>query len=113
MRSLASLSLLLGICFCQPAHCSSLLPAAHVLAFGNYGDGSVWITLDRPHDQPGCPGSCIELPPDGPANKSVLASAALALATGASVLVHVDGCIGLAGTFTGGRSGTAFGVNKP
>lgn len=113
MRSLASLSLLLGISLCQPAHCTSILPVAYVQAFGTYGDGSVWITLDRAHDQPGCPGPCIELPPNGPASKSVLASAALALATGASVIVQVDGCIGLAATFTGGRNGTAFGVNKP
>lgn len=113
MRSFASLSLLLGICICQPAHCSSVLPVAHVLAFGTSGDGSVWVTLDRAHDQPGCPGPYIELPPNGPANKAVLASAALALATGASVLVQVDGCFGLAGTFTGGRYGTACGVNKP
>lgn len=103
MRSLASLGLLLSICICQPAHCSSVLPSAHVLAFGTYGDGSVWVTLDRAHDQPGCPGPYIdELPPNGPANKSVLASAALALATGASVVVQVDGCFDLVGTFTGG-----------
>ncbi len=113
MRFLTFLAVLLGVSFCQPALCSSVLPAAHVLAFGNYGDGSVWITLDSAHDQPGCPGPYIELPPNGLANRSVLASAALALATGASVIVQVDGCIGLAGTFTGGRNGTAFGVNKP
>jgi len=113
MRVLTFLPLLLGISFCQPALCSSVLPGAYVLAFGNYGDGSVWITLDRAHDQPGCPGPYIELPPNGPANKSVLASAALALATGASVFVQVDGCKDRAGTFTGGRNGAAFGVNKP
>jgi hypothetical protein len=70
MRVLTFLSLLLGISFCQPALCSSVLPVAYVQAFGNYGDGSVWITLDRAHDQPGCPGPYIELPPNGPANQS-------------------------------------------
>jgi hypothetical protein len=105
------LSLLLSICICQPAHCSSVLPAAHVLAFGSYGDGSGWATLDCAHDQAGCPGPYIDLPPNAPANKTVLAAAALSLASGASVFVQVDGCSGLAGTFTGGRNGSAFGVD--
>lgn len=89
---------------------SSLLQEARVLGAGVYGDGSVWVTLDRPHDQAGCPGPYLEFPPGG-ATKSVLATAQLAIATGSTVFVQVNGCLSLAGTFTGVRNGSAFGIN--
>lgn len=112
-RALFRTLLLIGGCLPLPGFCSSVLPAAHVLGFGTYGNGNVWVTLDQSHDQAGCPSPFIELAANGAANKAVLAAAALAMATGATVFVQVDGCLGIAGTFTGGRDGAAFGVNKP
>lgn len=109
---LATLPLVIATLTPRVGYCSSVLPAAHVLAFGTYGNGNIWITLDRPLDQPGCSIAAIELPANGLANKTVLAAAAVAVATGASVFVQVDGCLGPAATFTGARDGTAFGVNK-
>lgn len=112
-RSLFRALLLIGGALPLPGFCSSVLPAAHALNFGTYGNGNVWVTLDQPHDQVGCPGPYIDLAANGAANKSVLAAAAFALATGATVFVQVDGCVGKAGTLTGARDGVAFGVNRP
>jgi len=95
------------------SHASSVLPAAHVLRFGTYGNGNVWVTLDQATDQPGCATPYLEFPVNGAANKAVLATAALAMATGATVTVQVDACLGPTGTFTGARNGTLFGINKP
>jgi hypothetical protein len=94
-----------------PAYCSSDI-TAHVKSFGTYGNGNVWIVLDSTIDEPGCSGPYMEFPANGAANKTVLASAALALATGASIVVKTDGCLGSATTFTGARA-AYFGANKP
>lgn len=94
-----------------PAYCSSAI-TAHVKSFGTYGNGNVWVTLDSTINEPGCSGPYLEFPANGAANKSILASAALALATGASIVVQTDGCLGNAATFTGAR-GAYFGINTP
>ena len=94
-----------------PAHSSSEINA-HVTRFGTYGNGNVWVTLDTTIDEPGCSGPYIELPANGAANKTVLATAALAVATGSSVVIKTDGCFGTATTFTGARP-AYFGVSKP
>ena len=94
-----------------PASSSSTV-TAHIKSFGTYGNGNIWVTLDSTIDEPGCSGPYLEFPANGAANKAVLASAALALATGASIVVQADGCLGSAATFTGARR-AYFGINTP
>ena len=94
-----------------PAYCSSAV-TAHVKSFGTYGNGNVWVTLDSTINEPGCSGPYLEFPANGAANKSILASAALALATGASIVVQTDGCFNSVPSFTGAR-GAYFGVKTP
>jgi hypothetical protein len=115
-RALTTLSLLALLAVPLAGHCSTPL-TAHVVSFGTYGNGNVWVTLDAATDQSGCSTPYLEFGANGVANKSVLAAAAIALATGSTVSVQVDGCLSTgqfgSGTFTGARNGTAFGVNKP
>ena len=110
------LALHLGILYVPLiGHCSTFINA-HVVNFGTYGNGNIWVTLDAATDQAGCSTPYLEFSVNGAANKSILAAAAIALSTGATVAVQVDGCLaagGSTGTFTGARNGAAFGVNKP
>lgn len=90
---------------------------AHITKFGIYGNGNVWITLDAATDQPGCSTPYLEFAANSVSNKSILAIAAMATASGAAVLVRVDSCLATGstgtGTFSGARDGTAFGIDKP
>lgn len=95
------------------SNASSVLTTAHVLAVGTYGNGNVYITLDQPLDQAGCPGPYIELPANNPNLKGVFAVAMLAKTTGAAVTVATDACYSTStSTFTGARAG-AFGLSTP
>jgi len=65
---------------------------AHVLNFGAYGNGNLYVQLDQTIDQAGCPLPNLELPSNGSVNKTVLAVLALAQATGSSIEVKTDVC---------------------
>ena len=113
-HTIPTLATLAALAFPLACQASTLLPAAHVVAVGTYGNGNVYVTLDQPLDQAGCAGPYIELPANGVANKTVLAVATLAMTTGAPVAVATDGCYSAnTATFTGARNGTAFGLSKP
>lgn len=110
----STLAVLIGMGAPLVCQSSTLLPAAHVIAVGTYGNGNVYVTLDQPLDQAGCATAYIELPVNGAANKTVLAVATTAMATGAPIAVQTDGCFSSnTATFTGVRNGTAFGLSKP
>jgi hypothetical protein len=107
LAAIASTTLLLS----QPGQCSNQV-TARVLNLGTYGNGNVFISLDQTIDEPGCSLPYIELPANGPATKATLATAALALATGATVKVQTDGCLNGQPSFTGARP-AYFQLNKP
>ena len=86
-------TLALAACTMLPASSfASSVIVAHVLNFGAYGNGNVYVLLDQSIDQAGCPQTSIELPASGGANKSILAVAAFAQATGTAVEVKTDTC---------------------
>lgn len=95
----------------QAGHCSSQV-SARVVNFGTYGNGNVFLTLDQSIDEPGCSMPYIELPANGPATKVTLATAALAVATNATIKVQTDGCLNGVPTFTGARP-AYFQINRP
>ena len=108
---ISTIAVLVGLAAPLASNASSVLQTAHVLAVGTYGNGNVYITLDQPLDQSGCPGPYIELPANSPGLKNALAVATLAKTTGAAVTVATDGCFSSnTSTFTGARAG-AFGLS--
>jgi len=98
---------------CNSAWCSSLI-RVNVVQYGIYGNGNVWVTLDRATDQDGCATPYLEFPANAPTNRALLSIAALAVATGRPIVLQIDGCMSTgsngAGTFTGIRNSTAFGL---
>ena len=94
-----------------PVHASGAV-TAHVLAFGTYGNGNVYVSLDQSISEAGCPMPYLELPENGAAAKAVLANAALALATGATITVQTDSCFNGVPSFSGARA-AYFVVNNP
>ncbi len=75
----------------SPCFASSSI-VAHVINFGTYGNGNVYVAFDQSIDEAGCPQTSIELPATSSANKAILAVAALAQATGKTIQVHTDIC---------------------
>ena len=102
-KFLAILSLLVASLVPPSGYCSSDI-TAHVLKFGTYGNGNVYLNLDQTIDEPGCSAPFLEIPANGPNSKAVLATAALSVATGTTVEIVTDGCLGTAPTFTGARA---------
>lgn len=82
---------------------SSTAVTAHVLNFGTYGNGNVYVSLDQTINEPGCSIPYIELPANGAAARAVLANAALAVALGVTITVQTDGCFNGVPSFTGAR----------
>lgn len=111
LPKLVSLSLCLGTAL--GAHASTLLSSAHVIATGTYGNGNVYITLDQPLDQAGCPGPYIEIRANNPALKAVLAVATIAITTGNPVIAATDDCFSNNTASFSGARGAAFGLAKP
>ena len=97
------LSLFVVMVFAALPGYSSSAVTAHVLSFGTYGNGNVYVALDQTINQPSCSIPYIEIPANGPAAKAVLANAALAVATGATVTVQTDSCLGGVPSFSGDR----------
>lgn len=83
---------------------------AHVLEYGVYGNGNVYVKLDNTIDQMGCNSQYLELPA-GEVAKQVLGVAAIAAVTGSAVRVMADNCYGGLPSFAGQR-GSYFVVNK-
>jgi hypothetical protein len=79
---------------------------------GTYGNGNIYLTLDKPIDEAGCSMPYIELPANAPALKALLATATLAIATNATVEVKTDGCLNGVPSFVGTRT-SYFTLNKP
>jgi len=109
-RLLASAILTLTLLIPALSHGSSAV-VAHVLTVGAYGNGNVYIALDQTIDEPGCAIAYVELPANGPAVKAVLATATLAVATGATITVKTDSCYNGSPSFSGARPAW-FVVNK-
>lgn len=84
---------------------------ARVLKVGTYGNGNLYIALDKTVDEQGCSLAYIELPANSPALKAVLATASLAIATSATVEIKTDACFNGMPSFSGERSGY-FVLNK-
>lgn len=89
---------------------SSMLTLTHVIGVGVYGDGSVWVILDKNTDQYGCANGSLEVAASNPVAKTVLAIATAAYTSKETIVVQVDSCLNGAGTFSGARNGTAFGL---
>jgi hypothetical protein len=76
---------------------------AHVLEVGTYGNGNVFIRLDQSIPETNCPNPYIELPAAAPAARNAIATATMAVATGAAVKVVTDGCLNGVPSFSGAR----------
>lgn len=107
---IGALALIFGSMPIQAATISN----ANVTGFGAYGDGTVYVNFDKTILEPGCTGAFIELAPDAPTAKIVLANSAIAMSTGATVSVTTSGCRNASPTFTTVRSpATGLTINKP
>lgn len=92
MKSLLSLfTLSASTLLAAPCFASSAI-VAHVLNFGTYGNGNVYVAFDQSIDQVGCPQTSIELPAANSANKAILAVVAMAQAMGSTIEVKTDVC---------------------
>jgi hypothetical protein len=67
---------------------------AKVLNTGTYGNGELYIITDTQINEPNCPGNRVEVPASHPQLKIWLATALMAEASGGSIVVHTNGCIG-------------------
>lgn len=94
------------------AYGSTTVSGVQIVDFGTYGNGNIYITLDKTIDEPGCPSIYMELPADGPATKNAFAILAIAFSSGAKVNIKTDGCYNGVPSFTGGRN-TIFTLRKP
>ncbi len=94
------------------AACASSNIVAHVLNFGTYGNGNVYLALDQSIDQTGCAMPYLELPASSAAGKLVLTVAAMAVANGTAVEIHTDTCFnGTPSLDPGARTG--FVISQP
>ena len=65
----------------------------HILHMGIYGDGGLYVILDSPVNEPGCPGTNrFDIPPGHPQLKNWTALATMAYATRSVVTAHTTGC---------------------
>ena len=91
--------LMLGVALAPSLGFGSPVLHAHVVNFGTYGSGNVFVTLDASIQQTNCVGPFIEVAA-GDTAKQVLAVATAAFTTGATVQVLADGCLNSATTIT-------------
>jgi hypothetical protein len=93
MKKPSAATIAVAACVMLPASSfASSAIVAHVLNFGTYGNGNVYVAFDQSIDQAGCPQTSIELPATSSANKALLAVVAMAQATGSTVEVKTDIC---------------------
>lgn len=59
---------------------------------GTYGNGNVYVLLEKTIDESGCARNAVEFPANAVNSKVVLATALLAMASGKAVVVRTDTC---------------------
>lgn len=67
---------------------------AKVTYAGTYGNGDVYVAIDRTINEPGCAQPRFDVPSQLPNSKQILATAYMAMATGKTIGVFTKGCYG-------------------
>jgi hypothetical protein len=86
--------------------------SAHVVSYGTYGNGNVFVVFDQAIPESGCAFPYLELPANSPIANTTLATAALAIATGAVVKVKTDSCYNGQPSLSANRT-SWFQIDKP